>query len=79
MRYTRTLAATIFVGLLAACSSPEERAADAQRRSYEAQEKVAKKRLELVDKYQECVKAAAGDNLKSESCNSYLRAAEALK
>ncbi len=79
MRRNEILASTIIVGFLAACSSPQDRAAGAQERSYEAQEKVANERLELVDKYQKCVKAAAGDKLKSESCNSYLKAAEALK
>jgi len=69
----------LLVGLFAACSTPQERAADAKARSYEAREKVAKERLELVAKYQTCVKEVAGDKLKSEACNSYLRAAEALK
>jgi len=32
-----------------------------------------------VDKYQVCVEEAAGDNLKIEACDSYLKAAEALK
>ncbi len=50
-----------------------------QERSYGAQEEVARQRLELVDKYQQCVKNAAGDALKVEACDSYLRAAEALK
>jgi len=69
----------LLVGLLAACSTPQDGAAGAQERSNEAQEKVAKERFELVDKYQTCVKEVAGDKLKSEACNSYLRAAEALK
>ena len=67
------------MGLLAACSSPEERAAKAQERSYGAQEEVARQRMELVEKYQQCVKDAAGDAQKAEACDSYLRAAEALK
>jgi hypothetical protein len=67
------------VALLAACASPEKRAARAQERSYEAQEDVAKKRLDLVAQYQSCVQEAAGDKMKIEACDSYLRAAEALK
>ena len=75
----RILTSIAVMGLLAACSSPEERAAKAQERSYGAQEEVARQRLELVEKYQQCVKDAAGDAQKAEACDSYLRAAEALK
>lgn len=79
MQYVKILACVAAVSALAACSSPEERAAKAQERSYKAQEDVAKERLELVDKYQACVKEAAGNTQKVEACDSYLRAAEALK
>ncbi len=65
--------------LLAACSNPHDDAARAQKRSYEAQEDVVRERLELVDEYRQCVKNAAGDALEVEACDSYLRAAEALK
>lgn len=67
------------LGLLAACSTPEKDAARAQKRSYEAQEDVAKERLKLVEEYQDCVEDAEGDALRIEACDSYLRAAEALK
>jgi hypothetical protein len=40
---------------------------------------VARQRLALVEKYQACVDDAAGDALKTEACDSYLRSAEALK
>ena len=73
------IAVTMAGGLLGACSSPEERAAEAQERSYKAQENVANQRLDLVKKYQDCVKAAGSDNKKVEACDSYLKAAEALK
>ena len=79
MRHLQILIYTGLMGLLTACSSPEERAAEAQERSYGAQEEVALQRLELVEKYQVCVKDAAGNALKAEACDSYLRAAEALK
>jgi hypothetical protein len=32
-----------------------------------------------VEKYQACVDEAAGDQLKVDACDSYLKAAEALK
>ncbi len=76
MRHLPILICIVFTGLLAACSNPQKDAARAQERSYEAQEDVARQRLELVEKYQECVKDNA---LKVEACDSYLRAAEALK
>ncbi len=79
MRHIRLLTAAAVIGLLAACSSPQEDAAKAQAGAFEAQEKVAKQRLELVEKYQTCVDEAAGDQLKIDACDSYLKAAEALK
>jgi outer membrane biogenesis lipoprotein LolB len=79
MRYAMFVVSLVAVASLAACSSPQDRAAKAQQESYEAQEEVARQRLELVDKYQDCVKDAAGDAVKADACESYLRAAEALK
>lgn len=67
------------IALLAACSSPEERAAQAQEGAFKAQENVANRRLQLVDQYQSCVKNAAGNQQKAAACDSLLKAAEALK
>ena len=79
MRGFRIVPAIVLLSVLAACSTPEERAAKAQERSYSAQEEVAKQRLELVDKYQACVQEAGENKQKAEACESYLKAAEALK
>ncbi len=79
MRRIQILTCAVLMGLLTACSTPEQDAAKAQKRSYDALGAVAKERLELVDKYQTCVVESAGDNLKIEACDSYLKAAEALK
>lgn len=57
---------------LMSCSSPQDRA-------YKAQEGIHKERLALVEKYQKCLKDAGADNLKTEECDHYLKAAEALK
>ena len=57
---------------LAGCSSPQDRA-------YSAQEKIHKERLQLVDDYKECLKKAGDDKQKTEACDQYLKAAEALK
>ena len=80
MRYVSVLACVVFLGLAGACSSsPHDDAARAQERSYEAQEEVAKQRLKLVEQYKSCVEKASGNAEKIEACDSYLRAAEALK
>ncbi len=79
MRRVQILTSAVLMALLTACSTPQEDASKAQKHAFEAQENVAKERLELVDKYQTCVKESAGDNLKIEACDSYLRAAEALR
>ena len=79
MYFFRILAAGALCGVLAACSSPQDDAARAQERSYDAQEKVANERLKLIDQYRSCMNEAGGDNEKMEACDSYLKAAEALK
>ena len=65
--------------ILAACSTPQDDAAKAQQRSFEAQEALAKQRLELVATYQACVVDSAGNQPKIDACESYLKAAEALE
>jgi uncharacterized lipoprotein YajG len=60
------------IAMLAGCSSPQDKAAAAQ-------EKIAKQRLDLVAKYQTCVTNAAGDQQKAAACDSYLKAADALR
>jgi len=75
----KTLGVATALGLLVACSNPQDRAAEAQEGSYQAQEKVAKERLELVNKYQACIKDAGADQQKAATCEGYLKAAEALK
>ena len=51
----------------------------ARERAYQAQERVAQQRLNLVDKYQKCVRDAGSDQSKAVACQSYLKAAAALK
>ena len=57
---------------LMSCSSTQDKA-------YKAQENVHNERLVLVEKYQKCLKEAGDDNMKTEACDQYLKAAEALK
>jgi len=79
MRIHKTLICVTCLGFLAACSSPQDRAAKAQEHSYEAIEEVAKERLRLVEEYQDCVKESGSNAQKVEACDSFLKAAEALK
>ena len=58
--------------VVSACSS-------AQDRAYKAQGQVSSERIELVNKYQECVKKATKEGTDKEVCETYLKAAEALK
>ena len=67
------------LGLLTACSSPQDDAAEAQKSAFEAQEEVAKQRLELIEEYQACIDDSGNDTEKMNACESYLKAAEALK
>ena len=79
MKFVNLAGVAMLIGFLAACSTPQERAAEAQAGAYNAQQDVAKRRLQLVDQYQSCVKDAAGNQQKAAACDSLLKAAEALK
>ncbi len=78
MTFLKLLGMAMLIGLLAACTSPQEREADAQADAAKAQEQIAKERLNLVGKYQACVKDAGADQQKAAACDSFLKAAEAL-
>jgi cell division protein FtsL len=60
------------LGIALGCASSQDRA-------YEAQEKVHEERLRLVEEYKKCVENAGSDKQKLETCDQYLKAAEALK
>jgi len=63
----------IFVaGIILACTSAQEQA-------YKSQDAVHKRRLELTEKYQKCMKEANQDKEKEAACEQYLKAAESLK
>lgn len=72
MKWILALALALAFTILTSCSSPQDRAD-------EAQEKVHAERLELIDKYQKCMKKAGDDEQKKQDCEQYLKAAEALK
>jgi len=79
MEFMKILGVAAFIALVAGCSSPQDKAAKAQQGSYEEQQRVSKQRLDLVSKYQQCVKDAGDNQQKAAACDSYLKAAEALK
>jgi len=79
MDFVKLLSAAALIGVLAACATPQEKAANAQAGASKAQEQIAKQRLELIAKYQTCIKNAGDDQQKAAACDSYLKAADALK
>ena len=86
IRSTLLALVSVILLLTLGCGSSVEKA---QKDSYKAQENVANERLELVEKYQDCMKQAneategeeEATNVEAskEACESYLKAAEALK
>ena len=72
MKLLKILLVVIVAGTIMACQSAQDRAA-------KSQEEVNRERLELVDKYQECIKKAEKDKEKEAECEQYLKASEALK
>jgi hypothetical protein len=79
MNWIRVIGICAAIGMLGACSTPEGRTAQAQESAYKSQQKIADERLKLVHKYQGCVKSAGGDKQKETACESYPKAADALK
>ena len=79
MRYVRLAALAATVGALAACSTPQEKAAKAQEKSAKADLEIKNQRLKLLDDYKACVEDAGEDRAKLETCDQTLKAIEALK
>lgn len=71
MRLISIILLSFFAFSMLGCSS-------SQSKAYKAQEKVHSERLQLVEKYQKCVKEAGDDSVKAEACEQYLKASEAL-
>lgn len=79
MNFFKVMLVVLVTGSLAACGGASRSASRAQAKSYKATESVSKERLRLVDEYRVCVKKAGNDSIKVEACDSYLKAADALK
>jgi len=72
MKLVRIFLVVIVAGTILACQS-------AQKKAHKSQKAVNKERLELIDKYKECMEKADKDKEKEAECEQYLKAAEALK
>ena len=72
MKFMRIFLVVIVAVAIFACSS-------AQDKAYKSQQKVSEERLELIDKYQKCMKKADTDKEKEAQCEQYIKAADALK
>jgi hypothetical protein len=51
----------------------------AERKANKAEADIRNERFRLVELYQKCVKKAGEDSARVEACDSYLKAADALK
>jgi hypothetical protein len=72
MKLMKIFLVVIIGGMIFACTS-------AQDKAYKSQEAVNKERLELINKYKECMKKAEKNKEKEAECEQYLKAADALK
>ena len=72
MKLAKIFLVVFVAGMILACSS-------AERRAHRSQTAVNKKKVELSEKYQKCMKKAGKDEAKQAECEQYLKAAEALK
>ena len=72
MKLMKILLVVIVAVAIFGCQSAQDKAA-------KSQEAVNKERLELVDKYKDCMKKADKDAEKEAACDQYLKAADALK
>ena len=79
MKYIIVLIVGFAMVFTIACSSAERRAQRAERRHYDSATEVNQQRLKLVDDYKKCINKAGADKEKSEACDQYLKAAEALQ
>ena len=75
MRLTRIILVFTIAAFVMGCGGKGR----AEKRAHQANEKVSTERLKLVDESRGCIKKAGEDVQRVEACDTYLRAAEALK
>lgn len=64
---------------LSACGSSERTSNRAQAEASNTQAEVNNERLKLIEEYKKCTADAGADSAKAETCESYLKAANALQ
>ena len=79
MKVVKTLIVVCFVVMIVACGHRERQANKATRKAADSQAAVSQERLKLIEDYKKCVEQAGEDRNKVEACDTYLKAAEALK
>ena len=84
MRVMSFVLVVALVGILAGCGGADRRAARAQEEaarqqaeSYALEAEFKQKRLDLLEKYKNCVVESEKDNV--EDCDSYLKVLEAMQ
>ena len=79
MKIVKTLIVVCFMVMIVACGHRERQALKATRKAADSQSAVSQERLKLIEDYKKCVEKAGEDRNKVEACDTYLKAAEALK
>jgi outer membrane biogenesis lipoprotein LolB len=72
MKVKQCLCVLAITLLIAGCGS-------AERKANKSVAKVNNERLSLIKDYEKCIKKAGEDEVKSEACDTYLKAADALR
>ena len=72
MKLVKIFLVILVVGFIIACQSSQDKA-------YKSETEVNEKRLELIEKYNDCMKKADKDKEMEAECEQHLKAAEALK
>ncbi len=72
MRVKQCICVLAIVALVTGCGS-------AQRKVNKSETEINKERLSLIEDYNKCIKKAGKNEAKAEACDTYRKAAEALK
>lgn len=83
LRRAHRLAAALMIclGIVVGCSmtTSQERAANTEQAGYARQERIEKKRVVLIDKYQRCIDKAGFSERNAAACEKYLHEAADLR
>ena len=79
MKFAQIFLIVLVALSIGACGNPEKKAHKANAKASKAEEQIHQERLKLVEQYKKCVEKAGEDQAKVEACDSYLKAADALK